>query len=77
MQPIAPPPPPAAQAPARQLALPSPVGPAQALQPSADIWAYHIPETERHMLGNKGNLTKRAMVAAINAYDAAKPGARV
>ena len=29
------------------------------------------------MLGNKGYVTKRAMVAAINAYGAANPGTRV
>ncbi len=29
------------------------------------------------MLGNKGNLTKRAMAAAINAYGAANPGSRI
>ncbi len=29
------------------------------------------------MLGNKYNLTARAMIAAINAYDAANPGSRI
>ena len=71
MQQIAPPPP---VAPARQLALPAPAGPPQAFQPLADIWTFHVPETERHMLGEKGNLTARVMEAAINAYDAAHPG---
>ncbi len=70
MQQTAPPP----AAPAQQLALPSTAGPPQSFQPSTDIWTFHIPETESHMLGNKGYLALRAMVAAINAYNASNPG---